>query len=50
MDYIPSESANRGVPDHLFKRHGRWRSDTAKDSYIQDSLSSRLSVSQNLGL
>ena len=23
--------ANRGIPDRLFKRHGRWKSDSAKD-------------------
>ena len=31
-------AANNGVPDRLFKRHGRWLSDRAKDSYIKDSL------------
>ena len=29
-----SAAANAGVPDRLFKRHGRWRSETAKDSYF----------------
>uniref|UniRef100_A0A1X7T2P2 Tyr recombinase domain-containing protein n=1 Tax=Amphimedon queenslandica TaxID=400682 RepID=A0A1X7T2P2_AMPQE len=24
-------AANQGVPDRLFKRHGRWKSETAKD-------------------
>ena len=23
-----------GVPDRLFKRHGRWRSEMAKDGYV----------------
>ena len=32
-----SAAANAGVPDRLFKRHGRWRSETAKDGYIKDS-------------
>lgn len=37
--------ANAGVPDRLFKRHGRWSSEPAKD--LKDSsLSSRLSVSK----
>ncbi|XP_033725911.1 uncharacterized protein LOC117315697 [Pecten maximus] len=43
-------AANGGVVDRLFKRHGRWRSETAKDGYVKDSVVERLSVSQNLGL
>ena len=43
-------AANTGVPDRLFKRHGRWPSESAKDGYVQDSLSSRLSVSKALGI
>ena len=39
-----------GVPDRLFKRHGRWASESAKDGYVQDSLSSRLSVPKALGI
>ena len=31
-------AASAGVPDRLFKRHGRWRSESAKDSYVRDSL------------
>ena len=33
-------AANAGVSDHLFKRHGRWRSENAKDGYIEDSMHS----------
>ena len=43
-------AANAGVGDRLFKRHGRWRSESAKDGYVEDSLANRLFVSQNLGL
>jgi len=43
-------AANNGVPDRLFKRHGRWKSESAKDGYIQDDISSLLSVSRSLGL
>ena len=43
-------AANEGVPDRLFKRHGRWKSEKAKDGYIKDKLSDLLSVSMNLGL
>ena len=45
-----SATANIGVPDRLFKKHGRWRSETAKDGYVKDSMKDRLSVSLNLGL
>ena len=43
-------AANNGVPDRLFKRPGRWKSDKAKDGYVKDSISELLSVSLNLGL
>ena len=45
-----SAAANAGVPDRLFKRHGHWRSENAKDGYVKDSLESRLSVSRDIGL
>ena len=45
-----SAAANAGVPDRLFKRHGRWKSENAKDGYVEDSLENRLEVSRNLGL
>jgi hypothetical protein len=28
-------AANLGISDRLFKKHGRWRSETAKDEYIK---------------
>ena len=37
-----------GVSDRLFKRHGRWKTDQAKDGYIKDKLDSLLSVSRSL--
>ena len=45
-----SAAANAGVPERMFKRHGRWRSENAKDGYVKDSLEERLLVSQKLGL
>ena len=42
-------AANAGLPDRLFKRHGRWASDVTKDRNMQHSLSSRFSVSKALG-
>lgn len=41
-------AANAGVNDRLFKRHGRWKSETAKDGYVKDNLESLLLVSQSL--
>ena len=45
-------AANAGVPDRLFKRHGHWRSESAKNGYmyVKDSLEKQLSVSKNLGV
>ena len=45
-----SSAANNGVPDRLFKRHGRWLSEGAKDGYVKDDLLERLKVSQSLDL
>ena len=42
-------AANAGAPKRLLKRHGRWASESTKDGYVQDSLSS-LSVSKALGI
>ena len=43
-------AANSGVPDRLFKRHGRWRSERAKDMYIKDDLRKLLSVTKTMSL
>ena len=45
-----SAAASAGIPDRLFKRHGRWRSESAKDGYIKDSVSALMSVSRSLDL
>ena len=45
-----SAAANAGVADRLFKRHGRWRSESAKDGYIKDSERALMSVSKRLNL
>ena len=45
-----SAAANAGVPDRLFKRHGGWRSEAAKDGYLKESLSDLLQVSRSIGL
>ena len=43
-------AANAGVSNRLFKRHGRWKSDRAKDGYVKDNIAALLSVSKNLGI
>jgi len=43
-------AANNGVPDRLFKRHGRWRSEGAKDGYVEDSIEQRMEVTKHIGL
>ena len=40
-------AAAAGVPDRVFKKHGRWKSE---DGYVEDSFHERLSVTKNLGL
>ena len=44
-----SAAANGGISDRMFKPHGRWRSQNAKDD-VADLLESRLAVSMSLGL
>ena len=41
---------NNGVPGRLFKHHGCWCSENAKDGYVKDNLRSLLSVSLSLGI
>ena len=43
-------AAKAGVPDHLFKRHGRWKSESAKDGYVEDSVAAHMVVSKSLDL
>nr|XP_034316974.1 uncharacterized protein LOC105337178 isoform X4 [Crassostrea gigas] len=43
-------AANAGVSDRLFKKHGRWRSDNAKDGYVHENVKSLMSVSQSLNI
>ena len=45
-----SAAAQAGVLDRLFKQHGRWNSESAKDGYVEDSKENRLSVSKNIGI
>ena len=43
-------AAGSGMPDRLFKKHGLWRSGTAKDGYIEDSMEQHLWVTEQIGL
>ena len=43
-------AANSGVSDRNLQRHGRWASVSAKNTYVKDSLVSRLEVSKSLSL
>lgn len=40
----------QGVTERNFKRHGRWKSESAKDGYVEDSEESRLLVSKSIGV
>ena len=45
-----SAAANAGVQNRLFQRHGKSKTLSAKNGYVDDSLDSRLSVSRILGI
>jgi len=45
-----STAANAGIQDRLLKKHGRWKTDVAKDGYVKENNQSLLSVSKSLGL
>ena len=41
-------TVNVDVPDRLFKRHGRWRLENAKDGYIEDTSEKPTSAAHKL--
>lgn len=43
-------AASSNVDERCLKRHGRWKTDSAKDGYIVDSIDKRLLVSKSLNL
>ena len=43
-------AANNFVNDRLFRKHGRWLSEKAKDGYVVEDLQQVLSVSLSLGI
>ena len=42
--------SRNSIPERLLKLHGRWKSDVAKDMYVEESLENRLHVTKYLGL
>ena len=38
-------AAAAGIDDRLFKKHGRWKSEKAKDGYVKEYIMDRLLVS-----
>lgn len=45
-----TDAAAAGVPDRLFKKHGRWATESAKDRYVREHLDDKLQVSRALAL
>ena len=45
-----STASNNGISARLLGKHGRWKSEGARDRYIKDSEQKRLSVSKSLDL
>ena len=43
-------NCNNSIPERLLKIYGRWKSDSAKDMYVEESLENRLLVTKYLGL
>lgn len=43
-------AANAGICDRLLKKHGRWRSKSAKDGYVKENLEQHLIVTKHIGI
>ena len=43
-------ATNAGIPDRLFKKHGRWQFQKAKDGQVKHSMKSLLCLSGKLGI
>lgn len=41
-------AGNAGVPDRLILKHGRWKSESTKDSYIHENLSQKMLVTKKI--
>ena len=45
-----SAAFDSGVPDHVIKNHGRWKSDCAKELHCRESLRRQLLAASRIGL
>lgn len=45
-----SAAANGQDSDRFFQRHGRWKTVSAKNWYVDDNLASRITVSKMMGI
>ena len=43
-----SAAANSDIPDRVIKKHGRWKSDKAKDTYCREDIQHQLLVTLNI--
>ena len=43
-------AADLGINDRLFQKHGKWKSENAKNVYVHENLRDLFSISKNLGL
>ena len=43
-------AANNDLPDRVIKKHGRWKSENAKDFYCREDIQHQLLVTLNIGL
>ena len=43
-------NSSNSIPERLLKIRGRWKSDSAKDMYVEESLENRLQITRYLGL
>lgn len=43
------QNSDNSIRERLVKLHGRWKTDAAKDMYVQESVHSMLKVSTYLG-
>ena len=45
-----SEAASNGIDGRSISKHGRWKTQKARNAYIHDSVANRLRVTRSLGL
>ena len=45
-----SAAANNDLPDRVIKKHGRWKSEHAKDVYCREDIQHQLLVTFNIGI